>query len=488
VPIAASIRWTLWLSLLALPCSYATNVLLARVGPEALGTFGVLNVYIGIVAGFFFLGGCAVPMKFLPEIQSTNRTSFLASYGVVILLSLVPWLLLAAWQPQLLHFLFGGAGTPELQLQLIYLSPLCLFYLLMITSLKAILEMKWAQILDRGITFGLTLVLLLLLLCKPLWLKQHAANAVWLAYIGLTFVVAVVAFCRLLSIGTLAGRPRFWLPPRFWPYTLLLQANSFLGVLVTRLDYILILNTGGLATLGQYVAITSIAGVIPRIAGFVVDSLLPALTNCLAAGNMHAAVRVAEVHLRMIFPAVLWLSLSLSLFVRPVLAIMGPDYLQFAGLLQVACFGVAVQSLNSYNSTVFTATDRVRHGIIATAVRCIAFAGSFWPLWLHFQLTGAVISWVIGESVYHGASLYLLGRHPVIRISMARTYFGCICTLPVAVVLGHQALRGQYLLGVAVLCLACSVFFIAGGYTAHELRNLARLIIFPERLPRLSET
>ena len=57
VPIAAGIRWTLWLSLLALPCSYATNVLLARIGPEALGTFGVLNVYIGIVSGFFSSAG-----------------------------------------------------------------------------------------------------------------------------------------------------------------------------------------------------------------------------------------------------------------------------------------------------------------------------------------------------------------------------------------------------------------------------------------------
>jgi O-antigen/teichoic acid export membrane protein len=475
--IAAGVRWTLWLSILALPCGYATNVLLARISPEALGTFGVLNVYIGIVFVFFFLGGCAVPMKFLPELDPDHRTSFLASYGLVILLSFVPWLLLAAWKPQLLHFLFGNAGTPELQLQLIYLSPLCLAYLLMITSLKAILEMKWAQILDRGITFGLALVLLLLLLWKPVWLRQHAANSVWLTYIGLTFIVAVIAFCRLMSVGVFTGRPRFWLPPRFWPYTLLLQANGFLGVLGSRLDYIFILNTGGLASLGDYVAITSIAGLIPRIAGFVVDSLLPALTNCLSTGSIQSAVRVAEVHLRLIFPAVMWLSLALSLFVRPVLAIMGPHYLQFGGLVQLACLGAAIQSLNGYNNTIFTATDRVRHGVIATVARCIAFAGSFWPLWTHLQLAGAVISWIIGESAYHGASLYLLHRHAVIKVPMARTYVGCICSLPIGVLLGHQALQGQYLLGGALVCLALFVFFKAGGYTAGEIRSFARLMI-----------
>jgi O-antigen/teichoic acid export membrane protein len=475
--VAAGVRWTLWLSLLALPFSYATNVLLARIGPEALGTFGVLNVYIGVVFVFFFLGGCAVPMKFLPGMTTDRRSSFLASYGLVILLSFLPWLLLATWRPQLLHFLFGNAGTPHLQLQLIYLSPLCLAYLLMITSLKGILEMKWAQILDRGITFGLTLVLLLLLVRNPAWLKQHAANVVWLTYIGLTFLVAVVAFCRLISVGALTGRPRFWLPSRFWPYTLLLQASGFLSVLGSRLDYILILNTGGLARLGDYVAITSIAGVIPRIAGFVVDSLLPALTNCLSAGNVRATTRVAEIHFRMLFPAVLGLSVALSLFVRPVLAVMGPHYLQFAGLVQIACLGAAIQSFNGYNNTIFTATDRVRHGVIATVARCVVFAGSFWPLWTHLQLGGAVICWTMGELAYQGVSLYLLRRNPAIKVPVAVTYLGCLAALPLMVPLGRQALRGEYFVGAALGSLALLVFFAVARYTVAEVRGFAGLIM-----------
>jgi O-antigen/teichoic acid export membrane protein len=484
-PISSSMRWTLWLSLLALPFSYATNVLLARIGPEALGTFGVLNIYIGIVFVFFFLGGCAVPMKFLPGMAADRRSSFLASYGLVILLSFLPWLILATWRPQLLHFLFGDAGTPHLQLQLIYLSPLCLAYLLMITSLKGILEMKWAQILDRGITFGLTLVLLLLLVCNPVWLKQHAANVVWLTYIGLTFLVAVAAFCRLISVGAFTGRPRFWLPSRFWPYTLLLQANGFLSVLGSRLDYILILNIGGLARLGDYVAITSIAGVIPRIAGFVVDSLLPALTNCLSAGNVRSTTKVAEIHFRLIFPAVLGLSIALSLFVRPILAIMGQHYIQFAGLVQIACLGAAVQSFNGYNNTIFTATDRVRHGVIATAARCIAFAGSFWPLWTHLQLAGAVISWTIGELAYHAASLYLLRRNPSIKVPMGVTYLGCISSLPLMLPLARYALRAEYFVGAALGSLALLVFLAVARYTPGEVRRFANLIMNARTGPAL---
>src|SRR5260370_38093149 len=83
-------RWTLWLSLLALPFSYLTNFLLARIGPEALGTLGVLSVYIGVVFVVFFLGGSAVPMRFLTELDSDRRGSFPAWSGPVSLFRRVP--------------------------------------------------------------------------------------------------------------------------------------------------------------------------------------------------------------------------------------------------------------------------------------------------------------------------------------------------------------------------------------------------------------
>src|ERR1035441_2586041 len=138
---------------------------------------------------------------------------------------------------------------------------------------------------------------------------------------------------------------------------------------------------------------------------------------------------------------------------------MGPHYLQFAGLVQIACLGAAVQSFNGYNSTIFTATDRVRHGVIATLARSIVFAGSFWPLWTHLQLAGAVISWTLAEWAYHGVSLYLLRRNPAIKVPMAVTYLGCIATLPLMPLLARFALRGEYFIGAALGSLALLVFF-----------------------------
>ncbi len=474
--ISSGMRWTLWLSLLALPLSYVTNILLARIGPEALGTFGVLNVYIGLVFVFFFFGGCAVPMKFLPEMDASRRSSFLTSYGLIVLVSLIPWVVIATWRPHLLHFLFGDAGTPSLQLRLIYLSPVCLVYLLMVTSLKGVLEMKWAQILDRSINFGQMAVLVFVVLLNHTWLKRHVADVVWLSYVGLTFFVALVAFYRLISAGALTGRPRFWLPPRFWPYTLLLQANSVLGFFSARLDYILILNTGGLAVLGQYVAITSIAGVVPRISGFVVDSLLPSLTNCLAMGDLRAASRVAETYLRIMFPAVLGLSLGVLVFARSLLAIMGPFYTAFAGLLQIACLGAVAQSLSLYTNVCFTATDRVHHAVLATSVRIVAFACFFWPLWSSMQLKGAVLAWVLGEVAYHIVSVYLLRKHPDLRLHLLKNYAGLAAAFALSVLPARYGLRAEYFTGVLLSGVALLAFFMVAQYGISEVRSIALLL------------
>ena len=476
VAIAAGMRWTLWPSLLALPFSYAINFLLARIGPEALGAYGVLNVYIALVFVFLFLGGCAVPMKFLPELDAAQRTSFLASYGVILMLGLIPWFVVAAWQPQLLRFIFGKGGDPMFQLLLVFLSPICLTYVLMITSLKAAMEMKWAQLLDRGITLGLAIVLVALFLADRTWLKRYADGAIWLTYIGLSLVAGAIGFGRLVSLGLISGRPRFWFPRGFWRYTLLLQSSSILNFLNARLDYLFVLDVGGIAVLGKYVAIGSIAGIVPRISGFVVDSLLPSLTNCLASGDTRSTIKVTETYLRLMFPTVLSLSLGIVLLVRPILAIMGPLYLELAPLVQIAAAIAAIQSLNLFGSPIFAATDCVQHDVISRLIRTFTFAGSFWPLWTHLGLRGAVFSWGLGELAYQAASLYLMRRNPRVKIRMLKTYAAFTAALLLSALPARSGLRTEYVAGALLAGLTLLAFLVLARYTVAEIRNLTSLI------------
>src|SRR5437879_4141786 len=98
--IISGMRWTLWLSVLSAPFGYATTILLARTGPEVIGPYGLLIVYIGMVSTLFYLGGDAVVIKFMPELEPEKRFAFLISYFSVIMAALVPWLAAAALWPE----------------------------------------------------------------------------------------------------------------------------------------------------------------------------------------------------------------------------------------------------------------------------------------------------------------------------------------------------------------------------------------------------
>ena len=98
--IISGMRWTVWLSVVAVPFSYGTMVILARTSPEAIGTYGLLGVYIGLSLGIFYLGGDAVAIKFIPELEYENRLSFLVSYFLVICLAVLPWIAAGAIWPQ----------------------------------------------------------------------------------------------------------------------------------------------------------------------------------------------------------------------------------------------------------------------------------------------------------------------------------------------------------------------------------------------------
>lgn len=475
--IAAGMRWTLWLSLLALPFSYGTNILLARVGPDALGTFGVLNIYIGLVYVFFFFGGCAVPMKFLPGLIDKQRTAFLGTYSLVLLLTLAPWLLFATWKPQLLRFLFGSADDYTFQLRLLYLSPVCVACVLIITSLKGILEIQWAQALDRISTLGLLVALLTAELYNRQWLRQHAADVVWTTYIGLSFLAACIGFCRLVAIGSLSGLPRLWLPPGFWRYTLLLQLSSVLSFLNSKLDYVFVLNAGGLPVLGKYVAITSIAGIIPRISGFIIDSLLPSITNCLATEDLQSAKHVSDTYLRLFFPVVLGLSFAALGCVHAFLRAMGLEYVELSALVQFACLIAAVQALNFYASALFAATDHIHHDVAGRLARTTVFACLFWPFFLRSELVGAVAAWGAGEIAYLVASLYFLRRNRRLKVQVLREGGAFLSALLLAVIPARYVLRGDYLAGTLSLSLLLVFFFFMARYSVSEVRRLACLLV-----------
>ena len=67
-----------------LPLSFLTNVAFGRVSALALGYASVVQLFVGGFLTFFVLGGPKVFVRYVPAIDPRHRTSFLASYGLVV--------------------------------------------------------------------------------------------------------------------------------------------------------------------------------------------------------------------------------------------------------------------------------------------------------------------------------------------------------------------------------------------------------------------
>ena len=400
--ILSGMRWTLWLSVLAAPFGYGTNILLARVSPEALGTYGLLMVYISLVFCWFYVGGDAVIIKYVPILESSQRLGFLLSYLLVVCAFLAVWLGLAAFWPTALHYFFGESGGAPFHALIICLSPIPIIYSLVAAALKGTMEIRWAQTMRRVLTIGTFITYGALFVAAGQWLGAYYTYVIWGVYLGLTGLTAILGGQYLLRLPSWTPDRRrldFNLPPGFWKFTFSLQQLSGLTFFIRKLDYLLVLNFGGLAVLGLYVAIISLADVIRVLAEYFLETLLPSLTNLLASKNLEGASQVLTINLRLMFVVSLGITSGLLFLVTPITSLLGPSYtsLRHLFVLMLVFFGIALPgsvgatlltSLGKQQRTGRAAPDRPRGLTLLRAVAKIQTPGGHPRIWYFHGVSG----------------------------------------------------------------------------------------------------
>ncbi len=477
--IVSGLRWTAWLSLLSAPLGFGTSILLARVSPEAIGTYGVLLMYVDLIAVFFYLGGNAVAIRFLPSLGPEERLSFLASYFLLISGVATLWLGAAALWPDKLRYLFGQSTGAPFQWLLLSAWPVLILFSLVPAALKGMMELRCAQALSRTVTIGSFAVYGLLFVAAPGFLTAHYGRLIWAVYLSLAGIASAIGLRVLLRLNDWRGparRLRFFLPPGFWRYTLGLQAGSILGFVSTRLDYLFLLNAGGLAVLGQYVALITLVSVIPILIGFLLDSLLPALTRTLADPDTRCSRQVTETYLRLIFPVALGMGCFLLFFAEPLVRLLGPRYRHLGLLIQFAAPFAALQAINGLTGTILSATGRSQADATIKAIRIVVFVSCFWPLWSRAGLLGAVQAWALGELTYQCLSLFLVCRKKVFPFSLFNTYAPFALVLAAATAAAWK-MRQVWVASAGLWLVFLLAFLVLAGYTGREVRRLGRLIL-----------
>jgi O-antigen/teichoic acid export membrane protein len=390
---------------------------------------------------------------------------------------LLPLLALAAIYRQYLHYLFGKGASPDFYFGILCFSPVYILFSMTTATLKGMLEIRWAQGLLRLVTFGSFGVYAALFVMARGFLVRRPAVAIWGTYLGLAAVGTLIGIHRILRLSGWHGIPRQWrpmLPGGFWRFLLATQQVGWVQMLGGRLDYVLILNYGGLAVLGKYVAVTAVATTVPTILRFFLDTLFPSLTNLVADRNLAGAQSVLTMQIRIVLAVCTAATCGLVLLASLFLEVLGPQYADLRGPVILMTWLLGLSSPLVFGGAVLAAFGKMQRVVWVGLIQVGVFAALFWALWTRWQLTAAVaangIAVVISNLILFGlANRYL----PVGRAEIkSYVQFAVVATVTAATV--SYFAQVSTVAAIAIWLGTIGLFLLVGGYSVEECRELVR--------------
>ena len=478
--IVSGMRWTVWLSVIAAPFSYCTNILLARVGPQVLGTYGLLGVYMSLVTCIFYLGGDAVCIKFIPELEPQDRLPFFASYFTIICLTMFPWLVVAYFWPGGAQHIFGREHNPSFDFVVIALSPVYVLFLMVAAALKGSLEIRSAQFVLRILPIGSFILYLILFFASRPALAVHSTGVIWGIFLGVTGIAAVAGFRQLLRLPSWQGylqHLRFQIPHGFWRFTLATQHSSILGFFISKTDYLLIINLAGLSVLGKYVAITTLPSTIPVISGYFLDTLLPSLTNLIAARNLAGASEVLSVQMRILFVISAASTYGLILFAAPLTAIFGSKYASLVPAVILGSVLIGIASPGAVGGTILISVGKQQRAVWLQAGQLGLYVLLFFLLWPGFQLLGAVAAYGISTLVSYILMLTVAKLSVPIPFTVSKDYFIFAFVAIVCSILAFVLMPMGIGTGILTWLIALGLFLLIGRYGLAECKQLVHYFL-----------
>ena len=472
--VLSGMRWTVWLSAVAAPLGACTNLLLARVSPETIGVYGLLSVYINLIASFLFFGSETVVIHFIPKCREEDRVSFLISYLLVILPALFGCLVIAHFFPETLRIVLSEGGGERFRFFVVCLAPLPIAYWMILAALKGMLDIGFSQMLGKLLSLCTLISYAGLYFAASPLLLRYPFEVIWTVYLLPVVVLGVIGAIRVIRLSN-SFRLRFYLPQGFWSYAFGCQQSAVASFMAYRLDYVLVLNYAGLEVLGRYVAVMAVAGLISLVNGSFMETLLPSLTNMLAARNTSGAAQVFMMHMRILFLVATAMSCGIMVLAVAATSVMGTKYLSVQGLIVLMAMVQGIANPGISGGTLLVSVGRQRLLTWSSVLHGVLLTGLFFILWPVLGLTGAVIAYAIALMVSCASMIGLAMRIAPFFPSIIGLWFRAACVdIAVAVIALWWMPLGLASAALTWVC-AMILFLWLARYDLAELKEWAQM-------------
>ena len=499
-------KWTVILSIVAIPLSYITNILLGRVSSEALGIYGLLNIFILSIITFILFGGDNVIIKNLPEIDKDKKVSFLRSYILIVFLIAIFAIGLIYIYPQILEFIFGQALPLNMLKYLIIFIPIIILYSVFDFTLNGLMEIKTSTIIRNVIICGNFIVFsILFLFCKDFF-REHLWAIIW----GLSFVfyillglLALFLTAKKMKVTSLKKsiyqnydrrcslvdderevascesswsfrivsklKNKFWLPKGFWSFALFVHLSTIVYFASDKMDQLFILNCLSITELGLYYAALQTAKLIRFIPLLVGGVLLPTFSNLLASNEIGLIQRGYQKTVKFNTLMIVPVALLCIFFSQEIMGLFGKEYIEKYSVLVALAFFYSTTSISVVNNSLIIAKGRAGIYFLGGTIKTVF---GFIVMLLLFDRLG-----VLGLAIGKGASLILwqvittiiVTKSLRMDIKIPKSYKAGLATSLVALLL-YLVIPTQNILTQIIQFLSCLSFFLYfANYSKEDL-------------------
>jgi len=413
------IKWITVLSLLVAPVSYSINLMLGNIGPQVLGTYGLLMLFSSMIPTFLLFGGGQVLVRFLPAVHTEKRFSFIMSYTALVLSLAGIALVLVSTNPALVSSLAKSDLEVRLLPYLVLLTPILLLYHISTATLWADMEIKWMTICQKAnpiVTFlGVGLLYVFLDRISQGSIPEFIARIVLASFVISLLLALYQAYTKVITCLSLNLKWSF--PPGFWHFAAAVYLGTLFSFTLERFDQALVWSQLSVTELGIYRAPLTTAELVRWCPRIMAQVAFPLFANLFAQGDEARISRVYSMLTKYGVLAASTVALPVILFSRQVLSIFGDSYLGGYLSLSILASAFILTGVSAINASLLVARGQpgliIVNGLVPSVVQIPTALFLIGPLGITGVAIGkaaAMVSYVLANS-WMVSSLWNLRVH-----------------------------------------------------------------------------
>lgn len=471
-------KWTIFISILVVPLTYLLHMLLGRVGPEVLGTYSSIQIFIQSINTFVLFGGLSVLANFIPKMRDKDKISnFLFSYIIIVVIISFCSVLLLCFFPSLIKYLFKENLTNTLLYFFMLFAPVVIIFQLIRNALYGLLEIKISSILARFQLFGLLVFITFFVLFSKQLFKNYYFPILLIVIFSLDIIGLTQGLRALFRRVNFKKDFHFYLPDGFWGFAFSIYVGTVCGYGFANIDKLFILKLGNLNQLGLYQAVISIWLLVDFFPQMLLRVLVPMFSSYIAIGNkesMRKSYLTIEKYC-------IFFSISVGLFIicfsRELLSFFGKEYTDNYFLLIILVAGSSFSTLQYVNGPLLISTEKNKERLINSILRIVIQLALSFFLVDKIGILGIVLARVSALLIGQIIPIYVVVKKLPYNIKIPREFLpGAVIVLLCSIVCYLLDIRTSFY-SMVLFFASFSLFFMSARYNMYDLRFILNLVL-----------